>query len=119
MVHNKLLLEILPTRPKTNLQEYCDQCLEPAEPHARISTKAVYDHYCRWCKKHKEPAAKINKLSQHLGKLGYKRVYHVGEKEDKGYGGLRVKGETLHQYLKQIRRGSELYELMQAQKTSK
>ena len=112
VVHNKLLLEILPPRPKTNLQEYCEQCLEPAEPHARISTKAVYDHYCRWCKKHKEPAAKINKLSHQLGKLGYKRAYQIGDGRAKGYSGLKIKGEQFHQHLKQIRKGSALYELM-------
>jgi putative resolvase len=110
---NKLLLEILPTRATTNLQDYADQCLEAAEPHSRIGTRDIYEHYCRWCRARKESPAKINKLSQLLGKLGYKRAYQIGDSRAKGYSGLKIKGENKHQYLKQIRRGSEAERLLQ------
>jgi putative resolvase len=101
---NKLLLQILPVRPKTNLQDYVDQCLEAAEPHCRIATRDIYEHYCSWCKSRNEFPAKINKLSQLLGKLGFKRAYQIGDQRAKGYSGLKIKGENKHQYLKQIRR---------------
>jgi hypothetical protein len=50
-----------------------------------------------------ESPAKINKLSQLLGKLGFKRAYQIGDQRAKGYSGLKIKGENKHQYLKQIR----------------
>jgi len=106
VVKNKLLLELIPARPKTNLQEYSDQFLESAEPHSRISTKAIYDHYCSWCHARKESPALINRLSQHLGKLGFKRAYQIGDQRAKGYSALKIKGENLHLYLKQIRKQS-------------
>jgi hypothetical protein len=112
VVHNRLLLEILPARPKTNLQEYVEQFFEPAEPHARISTKAIYNHYCSWCKARDESPAKINRLSQLIGKLGYQRAYQIGDQRAKGYAALKIKGETLHLHLKQIRKGSHLDQLM-------
>jgi excisionase family DNA binding protein len=112
IVRNKLLLQILPARPKTNLQDYVDQCLEAAEPHSRIGTRAIYEHYCRWCKSRNESPAKINKLSQLLGKLGFKRAYQIGDQRAKGYSALKIKGENKHQYLKQIRRGSQADKLL-------
>jgi putative resolvase len=112
VVHNRLLLEILPARPKTNLQEYAEQFFEPAEPHARISTKSIYQHYCSWCRARNESPAKINRLSQLIGKLGYQRAYQIGDQRAKGYAALRIKGETHHLHLKQIRRGSHLHQLL-------
>jgi hypothetical protein len=112
VVKNKLLLEILPSRPKTNLQEYSDEFVQKAEPHARISTKAIYAHYCNWCRARNESPAKINKLSHHLGKLGFKRAYQIGDQRAKGYSALKIKGEHFHLYLKQIRKGSDLHRLM-------
>jgi hypothetical protein len=74
----------------------------------QVGTRAIFEHYCSWCKSRNESPAKINKLSQLLGKLGFKRAYQIGDQRAKGYSGLKIKGENKHQYLKQIRRGSDL-----------
>ena len=112
-LNNKLLLEVLPTRPTTNLQDYCAERLVAAEPHCRIATVDIYNDYLQWCKSRNQPAAKINKLSHQLGKLGYSRSYATGAKRFKGYAGVQIKGEHKHQYLKQIRKGSQLEKQMQ------
>jgi excisionase family DNA binding protein len=111
-LNNKLLQEILPTRPTTNLQDYAAERLVAAEPRCRIATADIYADYLRWCKARNQPAAKINKLSHLLGQLGYSRSYAVGEKRIKGYAAVRIKGENKHQYLKQIRKGSETEKLL-------
>ena len=112
-LNNKLLLEVLPTRPTTNLQDYCEERLEADEPHCRIASIDIYNDYVRWCESKNLPAAKINKLSHQLGKLGYSRSYATGARRFKGYAGVKIKGENKHQYLKQIRKGSQLEKQMQ------
>jgi hypothetical protein len=42
----------------------------------------------------------------------------VGDKRIKGYEGVKIKGENKHLYLKQIRKGSDLYRLMKNGQTS-
>jgi hypothetical protein len=108
-LNNKLLIEVLPARPTTNLQDYCNARLVAAEPHCRIATIDIYNDYLKWCKAKNTPPAKINKLSHLLGKLGFERSYAVDStKRIKGYAGLKIKGENKHQFIKQIRKGSLL-----------
>ena len=96
VVHNKLLLEILPARPKTNLQEYAEQFLEAAEPNTRITTKVIYEHYAKWCLDRNELPVRINRLSSYLVNLGFQRSQQSQSFPSRGYLGLRIKGANLH-----------------------
>ena len=107
-LNNKLLREILPAKPTTNLQDYAAARLIAGPPNCRIATIDIYNDYVAWCKARKQPIAKINKLSELLGKLGYQRSYAVGEKRIKGYAGVMIKGGNTHTLIRQIRRGSLL-----------